>query len=977
MIRFRSSMSVQLTVTLSMALLLFAVVFALFTTRHVQMFGDDFSARALRTLRHRVELNLADRVRERALHYDHFFEKIAKNSALLAEKARDSLFVESPSSSLLESMTALEGAPSGVFMGPLDTPVFTMRLSDGEPSPSGITPEGLSCLVPYLEVLGQASEPTVAAYLTTMNGFFLYYPNRVSREAFSGLTLETLKKRGWFSAATLDKNPSQGTVWTPMYADTFGHGMVATAATPIVSPEGVFKGMVGIDLSFQRLFEPFFDEDETSLDVDGMFWFLLDNKGVPLLFSEDVLAFFGLTGSVKEGQGLLTSSHAEVRQYTHRLLNLDKGVGRLALGQGNWIVSHHVLSSMGWVLGVVVPEEALFAGLKGTQSKHRQTTRRMGWDIVAGAIVFISLILGLFYCALRERLVRPLQMLAYQAKRVSEGYLEIETVSLKGQDEMARLAASFDQMIASLREGRDFQERTTDYLEAMVRSRTQALDEKAEELHSALTELTTIFSNSMVGIMLLRGGRRLWKANDRMARILGYDCPEEMEGLSMRELHLSEEMFLRYGSRHYDALVHGECMQIDYQLKRRDGTPVWCTLSGKAVDDSVPPDLDKGVIWVVDEITQRKESEQAIRESEERFREMAELLPCIVCEVDFSLRVTYVNSLGLKVFNIAPEDFHKPGIVLQAFHPDDRQRVVGRVEISLGGGEVEPTEYRMIPVGGKEMTVLFHSAPIVKNSAVVGLRASLTDVTEYRALQETLLKQRKLELIGSLTGGLAHDFNNMLAVMLGRVELAVLSLSEGSPAQEHLVIMEETLGRARDLMARLITLSTQGEDVERSVSLQVVLRRCVDEVGGASEGVFLDLSAAVPQMPVVSSQMEQAIASVLTNAREASDGKGGVWVTCRCLEKGSQGHTALTEASVVEIAFRDKGRGIAEEHLPHIFDPYYTTKERSTRKGMGLGLAVTHAVVARHGGTVAVDSRPGWGTTVYICLPLPGGDTRG
>lgn len=973
-VRFKSSIGVQLTVTLSIVLLIFAIVFALFTTRHVQQFGDNFAEQTVSTLRNRVEVNLADRINIRALYFDHLFDGIADNSARLAEKAGQTLFDTSHDFHHCEIMPPLTPLSSNVHVGSTDAPVLVMSLSDAGLVKASPVRDRLTCLFPYLEILGQASTPASAAYVVTTDGFVEYYPNTVVKNEFSGLTMVLIRDSAWFAGAAPEENPSQATVWTPIYADSLGGGLVVTASTPIVSEDGAFKGVAGIDMPLEGLFEEILHEEGVMVGVDGMFWFLLDMNGVPIVFPEEKLDDFGLrgTGDTGKPRGFLESSYPELRRYAHGLLSLDKGDVRLEIGGNASLISHHVLPSTGWVLGVVVPDEALLSGLEQTLLTYRLATRRMGWEIVVGAIVFTALGLGLFYYALKERLVRPLRMLANQARRVSEGDLEIKAVSLSGGDEMAHLAASFDQMIVSLKEGRDFQERTTDYLEAMVRSRTREVEEKAEELHTALTELTTIFSNSMVGIMLLKGGRYLWKANHRLAQLLGYDSPEEMEGLSMQALHLSDERWKRFGTLHYEALVHGERTHIEYQLKRRDGSPVWCTLSGKAVDSSIPPDLNKGVLWMVDDITERKVSEQAIRDSEERFREMAELLPCIVCEVDVDYRVSYVNSLGLNTFGVRPEDFDTPGIALKVLHPDHRQRLMGRMEIVMDGGQVDPTEYQMIRGDGTEMTVLFHSTPIVRNNAVVGIRASITDVTEYRAMQEALLKQRKLDLISSLTSGIAHDFNNMLAVMLGRVELSLLSLDEKSPARVHLVTMETTLERARDLMDRLITLSNRGEGVDPSTPLQDVLRRCVGKVREKGHSVTLDISDTVPVVNVDGLQMAKAIEYVLNNARDAYDGEGDVQVTCTFLGRGSKRHPDLAEKPFVEVAIRDEGRGVDEKHLPHIFDPYYTTKERSSQKGMGLGLAVTHAVVTRHGGILAVDSRLGRGTTVSIYLPLPG-----
>ncbi len=138
--------------------------------------------------------------------------------------------------------------------------------------------------------------------------------------------------------------------------------------------------------------------------------------------------------------------------------------------------------------------------------------------------------------------------------------------------------------------------------------------EMEQKLKSTLEELSTIVENSQVGIMLLKGGRLLYKGNQRLADILGYDTPEEMVGLGMKALHLSEERFIEYGEKYFNRLVHGEQIQVEYQLRKKDGFPVWCTLSGKAIDSSSPPDLLKGVVWMVDDITEKRQYQEKLQQ---------------------------------------------------------------------------------------------------------------------------------------------------------------------------------------------------------------------------------------------------------------------------------------------------------------------------------------------------------------------------
>ena len=136
-----------------------------------------------------------------------------------------------------------------------------------------------------------------------------------------------------------------------------------------------------------------------------------------------------------------------------------------------------------------------------------------------------------------------------------------------------------------------------------------SIKEAQEQLKKTINEFELIFSNSYVGIMFLRGGRRLARCNKRLAEILGYSNPDEMQGISMRQLHLSEDRYHSFGNEYYERLRHGEQFQVEYQLCRKDGTSVWCTLSGKALDVT---DLKKGVIWVIDDLEPRKQSEREL-----------------------------------------------------------------------------------------------------------------------------------------------------------------------------------------------------------------------------------------------------------------------------------------------------------------------------------------------------------------------------
>lgn len=129
------------------------------------------------------------------------------------------------------------------------------------------------------------------------------------------------------------------------------------------------------------------------------------------------------------------------------------------------------------------------------------------------------------------------------------------------------------------------------------------------DLADALYELELIFSNCKVGLMLLKGGRYLRRANQALADILGYDSPEEIKGISMRQLHVSIKKYDEFGETIYPELAHGKPLKFEYQMRRKDGNTIWCSFTGQAVDRNIPANLYKGILWVIDDITKRKAKE--------------------------------------------------------------------------------------------------------------------------------------------------------------------------------------------------------------------------------------------------------------------------------------------------------------------------------------------------------------------------------
>jgi len=259
------------------------------------------------------------------------------------------------------------------------------------------------------------------------------------------------------------------------------------------------------------------------------------------------------------------------------------------------------------------------------------------------------------------------------------------------------------------------------------------------------------------------------------------------------------------------------------------------------------------------------------------------------------------------------------------------------------------------------------AAPIRDEQGVVlGGVLVFRDVTERRRTEEAVLTARKLEAIGTLAGGIAHTFNNLLTVILGRLSLAQLQARQQEPLQAHLREAEQAAQRATEVTRQLLTFAKGGAPVKRLLPLGPVLQETLREaLADAAGQPVVALADDLWPVEMDSGQIRQAIHQVVRNAIEATAAGVPIEVRADNVTLPDAHHAPLSPGPWARIAVIDQGAGIAAAHLDKIFDPYFTTKGH----GGGLGLATAHAIVQHHGGSIQVVSAPGAGTTVHMYMP--------
>ncbi len=366
-------------------------------------------------------------------------------------------------------------------------------------------------------------------------------------------------------------------------------------------------------------------------------------------------------------------------------------------------------------------------------------------------------------------------------------------------------------------------------------------------------------------------------------------------------------------------------------------------------------------------LTERKQMLETIRESEERYRRLFESNPHPMWVFDIeSLAFLAVNEAAIRHYGYSREEFLS--MTLKDIRPDEdvRQFIAASEEFGLEGIQSGVSRHRR-----KDGTIIH--IEVVSHPIVFGQRKArfslITDITRRKKIEDELLKTQRLESLGTLAGGLAHEFNNLLTGIMGNIALVKLDLPEGKEAHERLTDAERTTEKARSLARQLLTFAQGGAPVKKLLSIGELVRTTgTFALHGSKNKADISVPDDLWATEADESQISQVITNLVNNADQAMPEGGIIRVTCRNVTIEAQRGLPLAPGKFVMISIADEGSGIPRAHINRIFDPYFTTKDKNS----GLGLATAYSIVKRHNGHITVESGPGAGSTFTVYLPSTG-----
>ena len=478
----------------------------------------------------------------------------------------------------------------------------------------------------------------------------------------------------------------------------------------------------------------------------------------------------------------------------------------------------------------------------------------------------------------------------------------------------------------------------------------------------------SIFEESRDVIYVTDTEGRFLEINQSGLELFGY-TREEIKDIVASDTYVYPDARLTFVK---ELESNGYVRDYELQLKKRDGTPIDCLLSAiirRSADGKV---RYQGIIR---DITQHKQSEEALLQTERRFRELLENLKMIAILLDLEGNILFCNDY------LSEKTGHEKNDILgknwfDIFLPEEIRDEIRKIYLdNVAAGSIPShDEHEIITSDGSRLLFFWNNTPIRDSSGKIFGAASIgSDMTDRINAEEQLRHAQRMEVIGNLAGGIAHDFNNTLTPILALSQMHLARLDDDSPVKQALKTINKSARRATQLTSRLMAFGRK-QVLEPHVmninttllSIGELLQRSIGE--GVS--VKMKPTSELWNIKADPIQIEQVLVNLVINAKDALGEKGSITILTENTSVNRENIKAgldLTAGDYVLTSVIDDGPGMTHEIKDHIFEPFFTTKDKG--QGTGLGLSVVYGIVKQHSGEITCQTEPGKGTTFKIYLP--------
>ena len=487
---------------------------------------------------------------------------------------------------------------------------------------------------------------------------------------------------------------------------------------------------------------------------------------------------------------------------------------------------------------------------------------------------------------------------------------------------------------------------------------------EARRMEQALREsensYRTLIEQASEAIFIVDDKGNYIEANSRACALVGY-AREEILRLNIGELLLPED--LAATPVPLGELQAGRPLLNERRIRRKDGSVFFAEISAKRLADG-------RYQGIVRDISERKQMQETLRQSEEKYRNLfnnAEV-GMFRSRLDGSALLDF-NEKYAEIYGLTREEILGSPATSYWADPADR---VAMVEKLKKDGRVTDLECRMVTKNRVVKTCLA-SARLYPEQGI--LEGSIIDISEWKRaeaerlnLEQQLSRSQRLESLGLLAGGIAHDFNNLMGAIYGNIELA---LDEPLDKDVAAILSRAmaSMGRARDLTRQLLTFAKGGAPVRAMGRLFPFVEESARfALSGGHVSCAFDVAPDLWTCNFDKNQIGQVIDNLVINAKQAMPGGGSIRISARNARLREHEDAALPAGDYVMVSVEDSGTGMPPDVLLKVFDPFYTTKEQ----GRGLGLSTCHSIMRRHNGAITAESTPGKGSTFRLYLPAVG-----